>query len=116
MDPLDPWRDALERILTEHASIPGSYGDVRSEVVADRKRDRYLLVDVGWKGLERVHEALIHADLIDGKIWIQYDGYRGRHRYPTRRRGCSARPDRARVQATGRAQVHGLRCSVAAPC
>jgi len=74
MDSLDPWRDAIERILTEHASSPGSYGDVRSEVVADRKRDRYLLVDVGWKGLERVHEALIHVDLIDGKIWIQYDG------------------------------------------
>jgi hypothetical protein len=74
MDPLDPWRDAIERILTEHASIPGSYGDVRSEVVADRKRDRYLLVDVGRKGLERLHEALIHVDLIDGKIWIQYDG------------------------------------------
>ncbi len=74
MDPLDPWRDAIERILTEHASNPSSYGDVRGQVIVDRKRDSYILVDVGWKGYERVHEALIHVDLIDGKIWIQYDG------------------------------------------
>jgi hypothetical protein len=74
MDPLDPWRDAIERILTEHAAVPASYGSIRSELVFDRRRDSYLLVDTGWKGYERIHEALIHVDLIDGKIWIQYDG------------------------------------------
>ena len=74
MDPLDAWRDAIERILTEHAAIPNAYGDIRTEVIADRKRDRYLLVDVGWKGYERVHDALVHIDVIDGKLWIQYDG------------------------------------------
>ena len=74
MDPLDPWRDVLERILGEHAAMPSSYGVIRSEVLFDRKRDRYLLIDVGWKGHERIHEPLIHVDLIDGKLWIQYDG------------------------------------------
>lgn len=74
MDPLDPWRDALERILGEHAALPSSYGDIRSEVLFDRKHDRYLLIDVGWKGYERIHEALIHVDVIEGKLWIQYDG------------------------------------------
>jgi len=74
MDPLDAWRDAIERILPEHAAIPNAYGEIVSEVIADRKRDRYLLVDVGWKGYERVHDALVHVDVIDGKLWIQYDG------------------------------------------
>ena len=74
MDSLDPWRDALERILTEHASIPNAYGDIQSQVICDRKRDRYLLLDVGWKGYERIHEPLVHVDVIDGKLWIQYDG------------------------------------------
>jgi hypothetical protein len=74
MDPLDAFRDAIERILTEHAATPGSYGEVRSEVVADRARDRYLVMDVGWKGYERIHEVLIHVDIIEGKLWIQYDG------------------------------------------
>jgi hypothetical protein len=74
MDPLDAWRDALERILTQHAAIPSAYGDVKSEVVFDRQRDRYLLVDVGWKGYKRAHGAFVHVDVIDGKLWIHFDG------------------------------------------
>jgi hypothetical protein len=74
MDPLDAWRDALERILTEHAAIPYANGALATETVFDRRRDRYLLVDVGWKAAERVHGALVHVDIIDGRFWIQYDG------------------------------------------
>jgi hypothetical protein len=43
-------------------------------VVVDRERGRYLLVDLGWDDLTRVHGALVHVDVIDGKFWIQYDG------------------------------------------
>ena len=64
----------MERILTAHTTVPYAYGDVKTEVVFDRKHDRYLLVDVGWEGYERAHGALVHVDLIDGKLWIQCDG------------------------------------------
>ncbi len=74
MDPVDLWRDALERILTAHAATPYANGDIRTEVVVDRRRDRFLLIDLGWRGPERVHGALVHVDVIDGKFWIQYDG------------------------------------------
>lgn len=74
MDSLDAWRDAIERILTEHAAIPYAHGEMHTEVVFDRTRDRYLMIDVGWNGYERVHGALVHVDIVDGKIWIQYDG------------------------------------------
>jgi hypothetical protein len=29
---------------------------------------------VGWDGERRVHGSVIHLDIRDGKIWIQYDG------------------------------------------
>ena len=74
MDPLDTWCEALERILIEHAAVPYSHGDIRSEVLVDRERRRYALIDVGWQGVERVHGALVHVDVIDGRFWIQYDG------------------------------------------
>jgi hypothetical protein len=75
MDPaVASWCDALERILVEHAALPYANGDIRTEVVVDRARGRYLLVDLGWKNLDRVHGALVHVDVIDGKFWIQYDG------------------------------------------
>jgi hypothetical protein len=74
MDPLASWCDALVQILVEHAAVPYANGDIRSEVVVDRERGRYLLIDLGWKGVARVHGALVHVDVIDGKFWIQYDG------------------------------------------
>ena len=75
MDPLDTWRDTLERILTAHTVVPYGNADARTEAVFDRARDRYLLVDIGWRGSERIHGALVHVDITpDGRLWIQYDG------------------------------------------
>jgi hypothetical protein len=74
MDSLDAWRDTLERILTAHAAIPYANVSARTEVVFDRAHDRYLLVDIGWRGSERVHGALVHVDITEGRLWIQYDG------------------------------------------
>lgn len=74
MDPLDAWRDALERILTAHAAIPYANVPARTMPVFDRARDHYLLVDEGWRGSARIHGTLVHVDIIDGRIWIQYDG------------------------------------------
>jgi hypothetical protein len=74
MGPLDAWRDTIERILSEYAAIPYRYGDVRTEVVFDRKRDRYLIVDTGWERGDRVYGTIVHVDICDGRVWIQYDG------------------------------------------
>jgi XisI protein len=74
MGSLDAWRDTIERILSEYAAIPYRYGDVRTEVVFDRKRDRYLIVDTGWERGDRVYGTIVHVDICDGRVWIQYDG------------------------------------------
>ncbi len=78
MDKLEKYRNLIEKILTQHASEPYSYGDIRSQTVFDRTNDQYLLVDVGWNNKRfRVHGALVHVEIIDGKFWIQYDGIEG---------------------------------------
>ncbi|MHC5598248.1 MAG: element excision factor XisI family protein [Nostoc sp.] len=71
---LDHYRQVIETILGEYASLPYSYANIQSEVVFDRNRDRYLWMDIGWDGDHRIHGCLVHIDLIDGKIWIQRDG------------------------------------------
>lgn len=71
---LEHYRQVVEAILSEYASLPYSYADIQPEVVFDRIRDRYLWMDVGWDGERRVHGCLVHIDIIDGKIWIQRDG------------------------------------------
>jgi hypothetical protein len=73
MDTLTRYRQAIEKILTDYASIPYSYGDIQSETIFDRERDRYVLMNVGWDN-RRVHGCLVHVDIINGKFWIQRDG------------------------------------------
>ena len=74
MDTLETFRQTIESVLEEYTRIPYAYGDIRTEAVFDRNRDRYLLVNVGWDDGKRVHGNLVHIDIIDGKIWIQRDG------------------------------------------
>ena len=70
---LDNYRSIIENVLTDYSKYPYAYGQIERQLVFDRTRDHYLLMSVGWDK-RRVHGALIHIDLIDGKCWIQRDG------------------------------------------
>ena len=73
MDTVETYRQTIERILTEYAQIPYTYGDIQSQTVFDRANDHYLLMNVGWDE-RRVHGCLVHIDIINDKLWIQRDG------------------------------------------
>jgi len=68
------YRETLEEILLEYTEIPYAIGDITTEAVFDRDKDRYLLVNVGWDQGKRIHGSLVHIDIINGKFWIQRDG------------------------------------------
>jgi len=72
--PLDQWREFLERILQAYADLPYRYGEVLTYLVVSRDRNHYLLMHEGWEQLHRVHGILVHAEIRDNKIWIHYDG------------------------------------------
>ena len=74
MDKLDGYRQIVREILTEHGKVQPVYGEISMKLLFDVERDRYQLLRTGWQGDRRVFGALIHIDLEDGKIWIQYDG------------------------------------------
>ena len=74
MDKLENYPDIIEKVLNEYAAIPYAYGEVERRTIFDREKDNYLLYIVGQDAGERVHGTLIHADIINGKIWIQRDG------------------------------------------
>jgi hypothetical protein len=40
----------------------------------DPAGDHDLVVHVGWHRGRRVHGWVLYIDMINGKIWIQYDG------------------------------------------
>jgi predicted RNase H-like HicB family nuclease len=68
----DTYRQLIRDILTERASIPYAYGDIKAQTVFDTEGDHYLYMIVGWDE-KRVHGCIVHVDLIGGKFWIQRD-------------------------------------------
>lgn len=74
MDSIEKYRELIQNVLSEYASIPFSYSDVQTQTIFDRNSDHYLLMLLGREGLKRVHGCLVHLDIINDKIWIQRDG------------------------------------------
>ena len=74
MDTLEQERQIIQKIISEYAQIPYSYGDIERHTVFDRDTNRYLLMIVGWEGIRQVHGCIIHVEIIDGKVWIHRDG------------------------------------------
>ena len=71
MDKLTHYRQAVERLIHEYGSHRPSNGQIESTVLIDRERDRYEVLNIGWDHGERVHNVVIHIDIVGGKVWIQ---------------------------------------------
>lgn len=74
MDRVEEYRIIVRKLVEEYASYKPSHGQIDTEAIIDRERDHYEVMHVGWDGQRRLHGSVIHLDIIDGKIWIQYDG------------------------------------------
>lgn len=74
MDRLDTFRQIIRDVLSAYVEIRYANGDIHNEAVFDAEHDRYMVVSLGWDSAKRIHGALIHIDIIAGKVWIQRDG------------------------------------------
>jgi hypothetical protein len=76
MDQVSRYREIVRRELQGYADWMKQPGEqVRYEVVFDPTLDHFELVYHGWDDRRRrVHGTAFHLDLIDGKVWIQFDG------------------------------------------
>jgi hypothetical protein len=74
MDRLETYRAAVVQLIHRYASYRPANGEIDSEAIIDRERDRYELVHVGWQRDRRVHGSIIHIDIKNGKVWIQHNG------------------------------------------
>ncbi|WP_366514284.1 XisI protein [Moorena sp. SIO3I6] len=60
--------------MTDYSKIKPSFGDIDRYTSFDIENDHYQIISVGWEEHRRVYGCLIHIDIINDKIWIQYDG------------------------------------------
>ncbi len=72
MGKLANYRDLLKQFFREEAGRYRGEG-VEQEAVIDDALDHYELMVHGFQEERRVHCCLLHADIRNGKIWIQHD-------------------------------------------
>jgi vancomycin permeability regulator SanA len=76
MGKLETYRTYVQDILKKYAGYKTLYGDaVEAQTIFDTVNDHYQLVRVGWPdNKRRIYGCVVHADIKDGKIWLQHDG------------------------------------------
>ncbi|MBD2410839.1 XisI protein [Nostoc calcicola FACHB-389] len=74
MDKLAGYREIIRQLIFEYAGHKPANGQIETEGVMDSERDHYEVLHVGWDGVRRVHGSVVHIDIINNKVWIQYDG------------------------------------------
>lgn len=73
MEQIEKYSQIVCQLLKSHAASEynNADSDVECQLVFDTEGKHYQLLDVGWEGLKRIYNCLIHLDIKDGKIWIQ---------------------------------------------
>jgi hypothetical protein len=74
MDKLVRYRELVQKVITDYANLGSPKGDIERELIFDTQRDRYLLLNIGWDDQRRVYGCVLHFDIKDCKIWLQYNG------------------------------------------
>ncbi len=68
------YREAVKQVVRNHARHQLAYGEIEVQSVFDTEGDHYQLIHAGWHKKQRQYGCLMHIDIKDDKIWIQYDG------------------------------------------
>ncbi len=91
----DGWTITDDPYVIAYKGLRPSHGQIETLPVFDESHDQYLLLDVGWERMGRLHAVVLHVRLKQGKMWIDCAGV-----LPTR----APRDDRVRrcLRAVGR--------------
>ncbi|HLP87909.1 MAG TPA: XisI protein [Nostocaceae cyanobacterium] len=77
MAKLDDYREYIQKVLTEYAqrrTPKNKDNELELQTVFDPKHDHYQLIYVGWDKGKRVFGPVIHVDIKNEKIWLQWNG------------------------------------------
>ncbi len=74
MDKLLTYRELVKKVIKDYANCGTNQDDVERQTVFDTEHEHYQIVNVGWNNERRVYGCILHLDIKDGKIWLQYNG------------------------------------------
>lgn len=70
---IDEYRERVQQLVQRHGSYKGD-PEVETQLIFDTEHDHYQLLRAGWRDEHRVYGCVMHLDIKNDKIWIQYDG------------------------------------------
>lgn len=63
-------QDELQRFIDMGKDTRPSH-NVEDQAIFDEKRDRYLVMVIGWSNRKRTYFPVFQIDIINSKIWVQ---------------------------------------------
>ncbi|MEH2070248.1 MAG: XisI protein [Nostoc sp.] len=74
MADLEKYRKCIRKLITEYSQLASSNNEIEAQTIFDVEKDHYQLIYIGWQNKRRVFGPVMHFDIINGKIWIQWNG------------------------------------------
>ena len=74
MDTLTFYQKIIQSVLLQYVDRQYANADIQNKAIFDLKNNSYCVISTGWNGIKRIHNCLIHIDIIDELVWIQQDG------------------------------------------
>jgi len=71
MNPLKKYRHFVKQLLSEYARFSSGDSQIENETIFDSENDRYMLLSIGWSQGRRIHDCIMHIDIVDEQVWIQ---------------------------------------------
>lgn len=73
MATVERFRKSVNQLMQEYAERRMSKNGVETQFLADKEKDHYQLVNVGWDNDHRVYGCVLHIDIKGDKVWIQHN-------------------------------------------
>ncbi|MDY7021972.1 MAG: XisI protein [Cyanobacteriota bacterium] len=74
MEKLERYRNSIQELLLNYSQNKPAYGEIEVETIFDTVRDHYQIVYIGWKQQQWIHSCVIHIDIKNEKVWLQWNG------------------------------------------
>ena len=71
MDKINKYKKILKNSLNKHSKITfENMPLVKSEVIIDKTKNHYILMDMGWSNLGFIHKWVFHFEIKEGKLHL----------------------------------------------
>lgn len=71
MDKVKKYQDIIVDYLTEYANFGKPGPGLETQLIADRERNHFQLLTVGWQNNRKfVYAIAFHLDIKEGKVWV----------------------------------------------